>query len=68
MAVPVANSRVLVCSRDPLIKLWDLHNPSEAMCSFKGHDMSVTCVDYSPEPLVVSGSRDQTTRVWDVET
>lgn len=62
----LSNSHVVTCSRDPIIKLWNLSQEKE-LCSFTGHDMSVTAVDCMGKSLV-SGGRDQSTRVWDLET
>lgn len=67
MACLNGDSQVVTCSRDPVIKLWDLRTQGLST-QLTGHDMSVTTVDAVSERSLVSGSRDQTTRVWDLET
>ena len=65
-------TNVFTCSREPIIKLFDLTLGEDApenrlLSDFKGHDMSVTTVS-SNLTMLASGSRDQTTRLWDIET
>ena len=65
-------NRVVTCSREPIIKLWDLAKSTPdggPSAQFKGHEMSVSTVAVSPDKKkLASGGRDCTTRVWDVET
>ena len=65
-------NRVVTCSREPIIKLWDLAKSNadgSPSAQFKGHEMSVSTVAVSPDKKrLASGGRDCTTRVWDVET
>ncbi len=34
--------RLLTCSRDPVIKMFDIEAPDRVIAEFKGHEMSVT--------------------------
>lgn len=60
----------MTCSRDPLIKLIDLESMNkDSTITFKGHEMSVTTVAACPDQTCFSsGSRDCTTKIWDIET
>ncbi len=60
----VKENLVFTCSREPYIKLWDRH---DLKAEYKGHTMSVTSVACCGEKMA-SGGRDQTVRIWDVET
>lgn len=65
--------RVVTCSREPVIKLWNLsggdHVQGEPIATFKGHEMSVSTVACEPTTKrLASAGRDCTTRVWDIET
>ena len=68
---------LFVCSRDPIIQLYELNleqlvddkDPYQQISSFKGHEMSVTTVSANnSKQYLASGSRDQTTRIWDINT
>lgn len=60
-------SKVIFCSKDPVIKLFDLENNNSEL--YKGHDMAVTSLSTSPDQrFFVSGSRDCSTKLWDIET
>lgn len=49
--------RLLTCSRDPVIKMFDIEAPDRVIAEFKGHEMSVTTAAQN-ESMVASGSRD----------
>ena len=65
--------RLLTCSSDPVIKLHYIIGDEASTTSiqnlreYKGHTMSVTAVA-SQGARMISGGRDQTTRLWDLET
>ena len=67
-------NNVITCSREPIIKLFCLDGTDGASdgapkAKFEGHEMSVTTVAAQPSRIkIASGSRDCSTRVWDVET
>ena len=64
----VETSKVAVCGRDPIIKVFDLKEGKQTtVCELVGHEMPVSSVTYRNGKLA-SGGRDCTTRVWDVET
>jgi COMPASS component SWD2 len=46
---------------------WSLHD-NNILCSFIGHNDSITSIDLNPlNSTFVSCSKDNTTRVWDFE-
>lgn len=60
--------RVLACSIDPAIRLWDVASGKE-LRRFEGHSDSVHRVTVAPDGRTfVSGASDGTARLWDVET
>jgi len=60
--------RFFSCSRDPVIKLFNL-TESDSIEEFTGHEMSVTAIDVdATKTKLASGGRDYTTRIWDIET
>ena len=57
------------CSADLTIKLWDLQNDYVCVKTLYGHDHNVSCVIFHPSgDTVISSSRDQTIKVWEVAT
>jgi WD40 repeat protein len=57
---------VASAGEDSTVKVWDSHTGT-LVRSFRGHTGLVTSVTFSPDGRhLVSGSRDQTVRVWDV--
>ena len=65
-------NHVVTCSRDPVIKIWNIGGgdgpDSKAEIEFKGHEMSVSTVAVSADKeRLASGGRDCTTRIWDIE-
>uniref|UniRef100_A0A8C6RLF4 Peroxin-7 n=1 Tax=Nannospalax galili TaxID=1026970 RepID=A0A8C6RLF4_NANGA len=63
------NEHILVtCSGDGLLQLWDTARATGPLHVYKEHTQEVYSVDWSQtrgEQLVVSGSWDQTVKVWD---
>ena len=69
MCAMVDYDRVVTCSREPIIKMWNLGSGGSEEARFVGHEMSVSTVacETSTNRLASAG-RDCTTRVWDLET
>ena len=62
--------KVVTCSRDPVIKIFDLAEAvnQEAIASLEGHEMPVTAIGVSHDhKKIASGGRDCTCRIWDIE-
>eukprot|EP00923_Selenidium_pygospionis_P031576 GHVN01055928.1.p1 GENE.GHVN01055928.1~~GHVN01055928.1.p1 ORF type:complete len:890 (-),score=170.70 GHVN01055928.1:154-2823(-) len=66
-------------SLDRTIKVWGVNAPNSAVggvvntphFTLVGHEQGVNCVEYSPineRPYMISGSDDNTVRVWDYQT
>ena len=48
----------------PQVRLWDAVT-GDTLVEYRGHDNFVFCVDQH-EHMVVSGSFDETVKIWDV--
>ncbi|XP_060096018.1 peroxisomal biogenesis factor 7 [Heteronotia binoei] len=63
------NEHVLVtCSGDGSLQIWDTTQPEGPLQVYKEHTQEVYSVDWSQtrgEQLIVSGSWDQTAKLWD---
>ncbi len=60
--------RIVSCSQDKTIKIWDAATGAEVM-TLRGHEDQVGHVSFSPDGRrIVSGSMDKTVRLWDVST
>ncbi|KAI5309437.1 protein with putative role during mitosis [Ascosphaera atra] len=74
---PRGGTLLASCSSDLTIKLWDPSDEYKNIRTLPGHDHSVSAVRFVPSGaagsplsgnLLVSASRDQTLRIWDVTT
>jgi platelet-activating factor acetylhydrolase IB subunit alpha len=74
---PRGGTLLASCSSDLTIKLWDPSDEYKNIRTLPGHDHSVSAVRFVPSGaagspssgnLLVSASRDQTLRIWDVST
>lgn len=57
-------------SLDATIKVWSINNPTSNF-QLEGHEDGVNCIEYYPrgdKPYLLSGSDDQTVRLWDYQT
>jgi WD40 repeat protein len=65
---PVRRARMLARLHQsfPLLKRVTIDQQG-VLKTFKGHDNSVRCVTYLPGGKVVSGSNDDTLKVWDIQ-
>ena len=59
-------SRILSCS-GRVLQVWDLEKV-EVMRRFEGHAMDVLSLAVTPDGKAVSGSQDETARLWNVST
>ena len=44
MCAMVDYDRVVTCSREPIIKMWNIATGSSEVAKFEGHEMSVSTV------------------------
>lgn len=57
----------MTCSSDLFIKIWDVQNEWRNTKTFPGHEHTISSVRFMPGDLqIVSASRDQTIRIFDV--
>jgi WD40 repeat protein len=60
--------RVVTCSREPVVKIFDLGGDGTPVAKFEGHEMAVNTIGVSSDKLkIASGARDCTVRIWDIE-
>ncbi|KAG8772355.1 hypothetical protein FRC12_003110 [Ceratobasidium sp. 428] len=61
--------RVVSCSGDRTIRVWDAQSGAMVAGPFSGHTKQVNSVSCSPDgSRIISGSGDHTIRIWDAET
>ena len=74
---PRGGTLLASCSSDLTIKLWDPSDEYKNIRTLPGHDHSVSAIRFIPSGsagaplsgnLLVSASRDETLRIWDVTT
>ncbi|KEG09147.1 putative beta prime cop protein [Trypanosoma grayi] len=67
---PKDPSTFATASLDCTVKVWSINSPVPNF-QLEGHEDGVNCVDYYPggdKPYLLSGSDDQTVRLWDYQT
>ncbi|KAK4766097.1 hypothetical protein SAY87_007739 [Trapa incisa] len=60
-----------ICSAsdDYTLRIWSARPPFDCLKTLKGHTDVVFCVNFNPQSnLIVSGSFDETIRIWEVKT
>jgi WD40 repeat protein len=63
------NSRIVTCSWDETVRLWDAATGQPIGEPLRGHTNSVLSVAFSPDGTrIVTGSSDKTVRLWDAAT
>jgi WD40 repeat protein len=63
------NSRIITCSEDKTMKLWDFSESSnKPLVQYKGHTEGVLDLIQFTKSKIVSCSRDKTLRIWNIET
>ena len=62
-------SRVITCSEDNTMKLWDFcESSNKPLVQYKGHTEGVLNLIQFTKSKIVSCSRDKTLRIWNIET
>jgi platelet-activating factor acetylhydrolase IB subunit alpha len=57
------------CSYDLFIKLWKVDEDYKNFATLRGHEHSISSVRFMPgDDRLVSASRDQSIRIWEVAT
>jgi WD40 repeat protein len=66
-SVTISDGKHLISGSQSTIKIWDLQLGRE-VCLLQGHSSLVTAVAVSEDrSLLISGSEDQTVRIWGIE-
>ena len=73
--IPFDSQRILSCSDDNTIKLWDLNQISSSSANendscirtFVGHTNSVWCLCLFDQHHFISGSSDKTVKLWHID-
>ena len=65
-AVFLPNNRLVSCSDDEAIKVWDTAS-GEELFTLKGHTGGVSSLANLPNGWLASGSEDETIKLWDLE-
>jgi WD40 repeat protein len=62
----VSSSQIASCSKDKIIKFWDLEK-NKCLMTFTGHGDRILCLEISlDKSKLYSGSSDYSLRVWDI--
>ncbi|KAF9040662.1 dynein regulator [Panaeolus papilionaceus] len=57
------------CSDDLFIKLWNVPDDYKNYATLRGHEHSISNINFMPgDNQLISASRDNSVRVWDVQT
>jgi platelet-activating factor acetylhydrolase IB subunit alpha len=57
------------CAYDLFIKLWNVENDYQNFATLRGHEHSVSSAKFLPgDDRIISSSRDQTVRIWEIAT
>ncbi|ESK97370.1 platelet-activating factor acetylhydrolase ib alpha subunit [Moniliophthora roreri MCA 2997] len=58
---------LVTCGYDLFIKLWNVENDYQNSATLRGHEHSISSARFLPgDDKIVSSSRDQTLRIWDL--
>ncbi|KAI3497120.1 hypothetical protein L1887_39506 [Cichorium endivia] len=63
---PDSGNSLAFGSADHKIYYYDLRNPSRPLCTFVGHDRTVSYVKFIDSGTLVSSSTDNTLKLWDL--
>ncbi|KAL5062086.1 hypothetical protein RYX36_023823 [Vicia faba] len=72
LAMTVGNDTLLAGAEDGVISAWrgssKPNSPFELVASLCGHTKSVVCLTVGANKMLYSGSKDQSIKVWDLDT
>ena len=67
--IPISNNRFAFCSLDETIRVWQSKEPYKEIKILQGHTDAVRCIiQLKGKEKLVSGSWDQTIRIWNLLT
>ena len=59
-------SKLVSCSPDKTIKIWDLESSNQCITTLHAHTDIVYCLEAIDKQRFASGSKDKTIKIWDV--
>ncbi|CAK8560911.1 unnamed protein product [Lathyrus sativus] len=72
LSMTVGNDTLLAGAEDGVISAWKgsskSNSPFELVASLRGHTKSVVCLTVGVVKMLFSGSKDQSIKVWDLDT
>ncbi|CAD8202842.1 unnamed protein product [Paramecium pentaurelia] len=55
------------CGQDKVIRVWKHHPRWQLIGNLKGHQGTITCLDFLNPKQLLSGSEDQSIKIWDLD-
>ncbi|CAD8194025.1 unnamed protein product [Paramecium octaurelia] len=55
------------CGQDKVIRIWKHHPRWQLIGNLKGHQGTITCLDFLNPKQLISGSEDQSIKIWDLD-
>ena len=68
MIVNIKENKVITCSDDKLIKIFDINNDYKCIQNLKGHNETINKIMYMQAPnILLSASEDKLIKIWELK-